>query len=42
MEEEVPKDSIANYNEVNEDLAGEMLNFNDEEIGYVDFLVRFS
>jgi hypothetical protein len=38
LEEEVPKDGIANYNEVDEDIVGEVLNFNDEEVGYVDFL----
>jgi hypothetical protein len=32
-----PLDSIADYNEVDEDLPSVDPNFNDEELGYVDF-----
>jgi hypothetical protein len=33
-----PTDGIAYYNEIDEDLPGEVSDFNDEEVGYVDFL----
>jgi hypothetical protein len=38
LEEEEPIDDIADYEEVNKDLSGEVPNFNDEEFDYVDFL----
>jgi hypothetical protein len=38
LEEEVPIDDIANYEEVNKDLSSEVPNFNDEEFDYDDFL----
>jgi hypothetical protein len=46
LEDEEPKDGIANYEEddiadneeVDEDLSGEAPNFNTEEVDYVDFL----
>ena len=36
-EEEEPTDDIANYEEVNEGLSGEVPNYNEEEVEYVDF-----
>ena len=36
-EDEGLTDGIANYNEVDEDLPGVEPNFNDKELGYVDF-----
>jgi hypothetical protein len=38
LEEEEPTDNITDYEEVDEDLPGEVPNFSDEELGYVDFL----
>jgi hypothetical protein len=37
LEEEEPTEDIAKYYEEDEDLSGELPNFNDEELGYVDF-----
>ena len=38
MEEEELIDDITDYKKVDENLLGELPNFNDEELGYVDFL----
>ena len=38
LEEEELTDNIADYEEVDKDLSGEVPNFNDEEVDYVDFL----
>jgi hypothetical protein len=38
LEEEEPTDDIANYEEVDENPLGELPNFNDGELGYVNFL----
>jgi hypothetical protein len=38
LEEEEPTDDITDYEEVDEDLSGEVPNFNDKEVDYVDFL----
>jgi hypothetical protein len=37
-EEEEPTDNIADYEEVDEGLSGEVPNYNEEEVEYVDFL----
>ena len=37
LEEEEPTDDITDYEKVDEDLSGEVPNFNDKEVDYVDF-----
>jgi hypothetical protein len=37
-EEEEPTDDIADYEEVDEGLSGEVPNYNEKEVEYVDFL----
>jgi hypothetical protein len=38
MEGKEPMDNIADYEDDDEGLSGEMSNYNEEEVGYVDFL----
>ena len=38
MGDEEPRDNIADYEEVDEGLSGEVSNYNEEEVEYVDFL----
>jgi hypothetical protein len=38
LEDEEPTNDITDYEEVDEDLSGEVPNFNAEDVGYVDFL----
>jgi hypothetical protein len=38
LEEEDPTEDITEYYEEDEDLPGELSNFSDKELGYIDFL----
>ena len=38
LEDEEPTDDIADYEEVDESLSGEVSNYNEEEVEFVDFL----